>query len=198
MAHVNRAGQIACVGVLAGAALWGGWPSLLTGLTASQTSAASLRVTSNDATGALTVTRTGRRAPILMHRAPTTSEPFVATVAAPEGTQVVSPALDGRGIAFAIGTVNGIDSAPASTSRWQRRSTTVLGASGSEVRWQTVYDLSDAAGNVLLVDTRRWTMREKDGRFEIDLEWRGEASVDVTLGVRCAACASRCQGERQR
>ena len=119
-----------------------------------------------------------------------TSEPFVATVAAPEGTQVVSPALDGRGIAFAIGTVNGIDSAPASTSRWQRRSTTVLGASGSEVRWQTVYDLSDAAGNVLLVDTRRWTMREKDGRFEIDLEWRGEARVDVTLasdaGLRVA------------
>jgi putative membrane-bound dehydrogenase-like protein len=53
---------------------------------------------------------------------------------------------------------------------------------GDEVRWQTVYELLDAAGAVTLVETQRWTMRERHGRFVLDLEWRGEARTDVTIG----------------
>jgi putative membrane-bound dehydrogenase-like protein len=65
---------------------------------------------------------------------------------------------------------------------WRRVSVTVLQASGDEVRWQTVYDLLDAAGNAVLTETARWSMRERNGRFELDLTWRGEARTDVTIG----------------
>ena len=50
------------------------------------------------------------------------------------------------------------------------------------MRWQTVYDLLDASGAVVLTETARWSMRETNGRFLIDLEWRGDAKTDVTIG----------------
>ena len=63
---------------------------------------------------------------------------------------------------------------------WRRVSATVTQASGDEVRWQTVYDLLDEAKNAVLTETERWSMREENGRFLLDLEWRGEAKTDVT------------------
>ncbi len=65
---------------------------------------------------------------------------------------------------------------------WRRVSFTVTQASGNEVRWQTVYDLLDEAKNAVLTETERWSMREENGRFLLDLEWRGEAKTEVTVG----------------
>ena len=65
---------------------------------------------------------------------------------------------------------------------WRRVSATVLQASGDEVRWQTVYDLLDENGAAILTETQRWSMRERNGRFVLDLTWRGEAQTDVTIG----------------
>ena len=59
---------------------------------------------------------------------------------------------------------------------------TVTEAAGEEVRWQTVYDLLDATGVAVLTETQRWSMRERNGRFVLDLQWRGEARTDVTIG----------------
>ena len=44
-----------------------------------------------------------------------------------------------------------------------------------------MYDLLDAAGKPL-TETQRWSMRERNGTFVLDLEWRGEARTDVTIG----------------
>ena len=65
---------------------------------------------------------------------------------------------------------------------WRRVSLSVTQASGDEVRWQTVYDLLDEAKNPILTETERWSMREERGRFVLDLEWRGEAKTDLTVG----------------
>ena len=51
-----------------------------------------------------------------------------------------------------------------------------------EVRWQTVYNLFDQAGNATLTETEQWTMREANGTFVLGLEWRGQAKTDVTIG----------------
>src|SRR5688500_8482651 len=64
---------------------------------------------------------------------------------------------------------------------WRRVSAAVLVAEGDEVRWQTVYELLDAGGAVLMTETQRWAMREQDGRFHLDLIWRGEAGTDLTI-----------------
>ncbi len=65
---------------------------------------------------------------------------------------------------------------------WRRVSVTVTAQSGDEVRWQTVYDLLDESENTILTETQRWSMREEKGRFLLDLEWRGAARTDVTIG----------------
>ena len=65
---------------------------------------------------------------------------------------------------------------------WQRISADMLTAAGSEVKWQTVYKMLDAAGNAILVETQNWSMCEKDGQSILDLEWKGQAEVDITIG----------------
>ena len=51
-----------------------------------------------------------------------------------------------------------------------------------EVKWQTVYDLLDDQGNAIMTETQNWSMRETDEEFILDLEWRGEAHTDITIG----------------
>jgi putative membrane-bound dehydrogenase-like protein len=55
-------------------------------------------------------------------------------------------------------------------------------AEGTEVSWQTVYNLLDNAGNPMLQETQLWKMREKQGKFFLDLEWQGKALTDITIG----------------
>ena len=50
------------------------------------------------------------------------------------------------------------------------------------MRWQTVYDLLDTAGNAVLTETERWSLRQVNHTFVLDLEWRGQAKTDVTIG----------------
>ena len=69
---------------------------------------------------------------------------------------------------------------------WRRVSATITQGDGKagreDVQWQTVYDLLDEAGTPVLTETQRWSMRERNGTFVLDLEWRGEARTDVTVG----------------
>jgi putative membrane-bound dehydrogenase-like protein len=50
------------------------------------------------------------------------------------------------------------------------------------VQWQTVYDLLGEDGSAVLRQSQIWTMRDEGDRYLIDLEWTGEAMVDVTIG----------------
>lgn len=65
---------------------------------------------------------------------------------------------------------------------WRRKTVRVLEEEGVLVRWETVYDLLDEAGNTVLTETQRWSMQATETEFVLDLEWRGRASVDVTIG----------------
>ena len=65
---------------------------------------------------------------------------------------------------------------------WQRVSADVLEAAGTQVKWQTVYNMLDAAGNAILTETQTWSMHEKDGKSILDLEWKGQAQVDTAIG----------------
>jgi putative membrane-bound dehydrogenase-like protein len=65
---------------------------------------------------------------------------------------------------------------------WKKVSSDVLVAEGTEVSWQTVYDMLDEAGNPMLQETQIWKMREKQGKFFLQLEWQGKAITDITIG----------------
>lgn len=65
---------------------------------------------------------------------------------------------------------------------WKKVSATVLVSEGTEVSWQTVYDMLDKEGMPILQETQQWKMREEQGKFFLDLEWQGKAITDITIG----------------
>jgi len=65
---------------------------------------------------------------------------------------------------------------------WQRMSAQVITAEGQQVKWQTIYNLMDEKENITLVDTSNWSLKEEDGRYLLDLEWKGLAKTDITFG----------------
>jgi hypothetical protein len=65
---------------------------------------------------------------------------------------------------------------------WKRISAGVLDKRGQRVKWRTVYDLIDENGNAILSETQTWSLEERDGKFIMDLHWKGEAKADVTMG----------------
>ncbi len=138
--------------------------------------------------GTLSVYRAGRRDAILTQNARPDARPYLHPIAAPDGKGMVtefSPEHHKHqtGLYWGFTRVNGRDFFHnPQGDYWRRVSVTVTAASGDEVRWQTVYDLLDEAKNTILTETLRWSMREDKGRFLLDLEWRGEARTDVTIG----------------
>ncbi len=138
--------------------------------------------------GTLSVFRTGRRDPILTQNARPDARPYLHPIATPDGKGVVTEFSPDHhkhqtGLYWGFTRVNGRDYFHnPQGDYWRRVSFTVTQASGNEVRWQTVYDLLDEAKNAVLTETARWSMREENGRFLLDLEWRGEAKTEVVVG----------------
>jgi putative membrane-bound dehydrogenase-like protein len=147
-----------------------------------------LTIRQDERAGTISVFRAGQRSPILTQNAKADQRPYLHPIVAPDGKGVLtefSPAHHKHqtGLYWGFTRVNGRDYFHnLQGDYWRRASATVTQASGDEVKWETVYDLLDAAGNAVLTETQRWTMRERDGRFLIDLEWRGAAKTDVTVG----------------
>ncbi len=65
---------------------------------------------------------------------------------------------------------------------WKKVSSDVLVAEGTEVSWQTVYEMLDEAGKPILQETQVWKMQERQGKFFLELEWQGKALTDITIG----------------
>lgn len=64
---------------------------------------------------------------------------------------------------------------------WRLVSSSVINATGEEVRWQTVYDMLDEDGNAIMTETQTWAMRITEGKYILDLEWAGAAKTDITI-----------------
>jgi putative membrane-bound dehydrogenase-like protein len=165
-----------------------------------------LTITQDDRTGTISVFRAGNPKPILTQNARADTRPYLHPIAAPDGRGVLteySPAHHKHqtGLYWGFTRVNGRDYFHnPQGDYWRRVSATVTqgdrkagregGAPGArllragvqDVGWQTVYDLLDEAGNTILTETQRWSMRERNGAFVLDLEWRGDARTDLTVG----------------
>ncbi len=136
--------------------------------------------------------RGGTAEPILTQAARADFRPYLHPIVAPDGNGVLTEFSPGHhkhqtGLYWGFTRVNGRDYFHhPEASHWKRVSASVLTAeaatSSDSVQWQTVYDLLDEEGNAVLRQSQIWTMRDSGDRYLIDLEWTGEALVDVTIG----------------
>jgi putative membrane-bound dehydrogenase-like protein len=151
-----------------------------------------LTIRHDEAAGTISVFRAGARRPVLTQNAKADMRPYLHPIAAPDGNGVVTELSPSHhphqtGLYWGFTRVNGRDYFHnVGGDYWRRVSAGVTRGSAAqgldEVRWQTVYELLDQAGQPVLAETQRWSMRVRDGRFVLDLEWRGDARQDVTIG----------------
>ena len=113
--------------------------------------------------------------------------PYIHPIIAPDGNGVLtefSPAHHKHqtGLYWGLKKVNGRDYFMNwKGDYWRKISARIIEEKGPKVRWQHVYDLIDENGRPILRETQTWSMQKSDGRYLLDLEWRGEAKADVTM-----------------
>lgn len=124
---------------------------------------------------------------LLTQNAQSDVRPYIHPIMAPDGNGVLTefrPAHHKHqtGLYWGLKKVNGRDYFMNwQGDYWRRVSADIIAEKGPMVKWQSVYDLLDEKSISILTETQTWSMHETDGRFILDLEWRGEARTDVTL-----------------
>ncbi|HRN57912.1 MAG TPA: PmoA family protein, partial [Agriterribacter sp.] len=152
------------------------------------TGSSDLFLSQDEPSGTISVFRKGAKEPVLVQHAEEGFRPYLHPLSAPDGKGVLteySPSHHKHqtGIYWGFTRVNGRDffHNPGS-DYWKKVSAYITEKEGSEVKWQTVYDLLDAKGNAMLTETQKWSMRNDSGRFVLTLEWSGGAKADITIG----------------
>ena len=149
---------------------------------------AELVVKQDTASQTIGVFRKGESQPIVTQNAKADFRPYLHPIVAPDGQGVLTEYSPGHhkhqtGLYWGFTRVNKRDYFHhPEGDYWQRVSATILQAEGHEVQWQTVYNMLDAAGGTVLVETQTWTMHDHDDEYLLKLRWEGEAKVDVTIG----------------
>ena len=136
--------------------------------------------------------RMGVEEPILTQVATLDARPCLHPIVAPDGQGLLTEFRPEHhphqtGLFWGFTRVNGRDYFHhPENGFWKRVSVSVLKAEAASqndsVQWQTVYDLLDAEGKSLLRESQIWTMRDENSRYLLDLQWTGDANVDVTIG----------------
>ena len=147
-----------------------------------------LRAVQNDTEETILIFRGDEKKPILTQNAKGNFRPYLHPLEAPDGKGPLTEYSPGHhkhqtGIYWGFTRVNGRDYFHhPDDGYWRRVSARVVTAEGPVVKWQTVYDLLGANGEVVMTETQNWSMYAKDRQYRLDLEWRGEAKTDVTIG----------------
>jgi putative membrane-bound dehydrogenase-like protein len=170
------------------------WTLLIVGELAAQ---ATLLTASMSAAGdQVLVHRQGRADAVVTHVVLSDFRPYLHPIAAPDGAGVLTEFSPGHhkhqtGLYWGFTRVNGRDYFHhPEGSHWKRVSARIVTAESGPsqddadggVAWQTVYELLDESGSPVLRESQLWTMRELSGQWLLDLEWTGQALVDVTIG----------------
>lgn len=147
-----------------------------------------LKIEFAEATGKISVLRLGGEEPILVQNAQPEVRPYIHPIVAPDGSGLLTeyrPAHHRHqtGLYWGLKMVNGRDFFMNGFGDYYRKvSASVLEDKGPQVKWRTVYDLLDENGAPVLTETQTWAMRSHKDTYLLDLEWRGEAKKDITLG----------------
>ncbi len=141
-----------------------------------------------DTDSTLSVFQEGEKKPILVQNAKPDFRPYIHPIVAPDGKGVLteySPSHHKHqtGLYWGFTRVNDRDYFHhPGDDYWKKVSADILVAKGKTVKWETVYHLMDSLGTPILKETQFWTMQVSEGEYIMDLEWTGEALVDITIG----------------
>ncbi len=147
-----------------------------------------LVVRQNKDSGTISVFRTNSKKSLLTQVAKLDERPYIHPIIAPDGNGVLTEYRPEHhphqtGIYWGLKLVNGRDYFMKwQSDYWRRVSASVITTKGKQVKWQTVYSLIDEKGNTTLTETANWSLQEQNGKYFLDLEWRGEAKTNITFG----------------
>jgi hypothetical protein len=147
-----------------------------------------LRIIEDKTTGTIAVHRKNETTPVLTQNARENIRPYIHPIVAPDGKGILTQLSPEHhkhqtGLYWGLKRVNERDYFMNwQGDYWRRVSVKALKKKGQLVQWQTTYDLLGESGNTILTETQHWSMQEQEGKFVLDLEWRGEAKQDVVMG----------------
>lgn len=163
--------------------------SALTMVSLAQARADELELRQSADNAEISVYRINGAAAILTQHADAEFRPYLHPIVAPDGKGVMTEFSPDHhkhqtGIYWGFTSVNGRDYFHhPGKGFWRRVSSRVISARGELVQWETAYELLDDAGQPLMLETQVWSMRAKDNRYLLDLEWSGEATRDLNIGA---------------
>ncbi len=125
---------------------------------------------------------------ILVQNARNNFRPYVHPIVAPDGKGVLTEYSPGHhkhqtGLYWGFTRVNGRDYFHhPGEGYWKKIAANIVEKEGEVVKWQTIYHLLGESGDVVMEETQNWSMKSVGGRYILDLEWKGEAKKEVTIG----------------
>lgn len=147
-----------------------------------------LRIEHDDQTRVIRIYRGDGKTPVLTENAYDDTRPYIHPIVAPDGKGLLTEFRPWHhphqmGIFWGLKLVNGRDF----FMQWQKDhyrkvSASVIEQQGQQVKWQTVYDMLDETGATVMTETQNWSMEEVDGKYVLDLEWKGLAQTGITFG----------------
>lgn len=146
-----------------------------------------LRIEQDLDAGSIAVYTENKAHPILTQSAKPDERPYLHPILAPDGNGELTEYRPDHhphqtGIYWGLKRVNERDYFMNwNRDYWRRVSAEVLEDDGERVRWQTVYEMLDEEGKVLMVETQNWSLQAHADRYVLDLEWQGEAKMDVVM-----------------
>lgn len=148
-----------------------------------------LRIVLDEREETVSIYRKDGDEPLLVQNAKPDFRPYIHPIAAPDGKGILTEYSPGHhkhqtGLYWGFTRVNGRDYFHnPGEGYWRKVAVHAITDEGEEVQWQTVYELLDEQGTPSMLETQTWTMRESEGRYYLELEWKGEAKTDITIGM---------------
>ncbi|WPP50761.1 DUF6807 domain-containing protein [Catalinimonas niigatensis] len=165
-----------------------GWGSLAFGQGESKKPENHLILEHNQQNESISIYRSEEKSLILSQHAREDTRPYVHPIIAPDGKGVLTQYRPEHhphqtGLYWGLKRVNERDYFMNwQGDYWRKVSASAIDKEGPQVKWQTVYELLDETGEAILTETQNWSMHEHAGKYLLDLEWKGEAKTDITLG----------------
>ena len=165
---------------------------VLTFLVAPSALAEQLYVRHDTARDTISVFQVGFNEPILTQNVRPDVRPYIHPIVAPDRRGLLTEYDPENhphqtGLYWGFTSVNGRDFFHHyDGDYWRRVSATILKPEATKndprVQWQTIYDLLDEAGEVVMRETQTWTMNDPGRTYVLDLQWSGTAMRDITIG----------------
>ncbi len=136
----------------------------------------------------ISVYRIGEEQAVLVQNAKDNFRPFIHPIIAPDGKGVLTEYSPGHhkhqtGLYWGFTRLNERDYFHnPQGDYWKKIAFNIIEKEGETVKWQTIYHLLDASGEAVMEETQNWSMREEDGKYFLNLEWKGEAITDIVIG----------------